>query len=445
MSSVTNLRWKWGIVALSIVSAIWIGWTYPLNLGLDLQGGTRLTLEAEDGPQVKVDTDAVEGTLSVIRNRIDGLGVSEPIIRRKGTRQIIVELPGIKNPEHAIEIIGDTALLEFIAAEWAPPEALTTENIALLAGDNARVAEFLEKDAQGNITHKRPIFLKKTLLTGADLKAATPATDQYGQPAVAIEFTDSGALKFRDATAGLVGKPLAIVLDGRIISAPNVNEPIAGGKAQITGRFNVQEMRDLVIQLKAGSLPVPVKIVSKTIVGPTLGRDSIEKSKMAGLIGCVLVSLFMIGYYGYAGVLACVALVLYMALCLACLKLFHATLTLTGIAGFILSIGVALDANIIIFERIKEELLAGKNITEAIQTGFSRAFVTVLDANLTTLMAAAVLFWLGTGTVRGFALTLSIGVVVSMFSAAIVTRLLLEWFKTRLTSPETKLFKLKKR
>ncbi len=444
-NSVANQRWKWGIVAVVILAAAWVGWKYPLNLGLDLQGGTRLILEAQDSPQTKVDNDAVEGTLAVIRNRIDGLGVSEPIIRRKGTRQIIVELPGIKNPEHAIAIIGDTALLEFIGAEWAPQEALSTENVALLAGEEARIAYFEEKDSQGKVNHKRPIFLKKTLLTGADLKLATPATDQYGKPAVAIEFTDTGAIKFRDATATLVGKPLAIVLDGKLISAPNVNEPIAGGKAQITGRFTVQEMRDLVIQLKAGSLPVPVKIVSKTIVGPTLGRDSIEKSKMAGLIGCLLVSLFMIAYYGWGGVVACVALILYMALCISSLKLFHATLTLTGIAGFILSIGVALDANIIIFERIKEELRGGKAVNDALVTGFSRAFVTVLDANLTTLMAAAVLFWLGTGTVRGFALTLSIGVLVSLFSAAIVTRLLLDWLKTRISSPETKLFRLGKR
>lgn len=430
------------MVGSLLVGAAVACWKLPLNLGLDLQGGTRLILEAQDTPQVKVDNGALQGTLSVIRNRIDSLGVSEPIIRRKGTQQIIVELPGIKNPDRAIALIGETALLEFIEAEWAPSADITSENMRLLAGEDAVLDKIVDYDAQGRVIRERPIFLKKTVLTGADLKLAAPTVDQNNQPAISIEFNDQGAIKFRDATARMVGKPLAIALDKKLISAPNVNEAIAGGKAQITGHFTIDEMRELVIKLKAGSLPVPVKIVSKTVVGPTLGRDSIEKSKLAGLIGLVLVCFFMIAYYRLSGVLACIALMVYLLFCTATLKLFHATLTLTGIAGFILSIGVALDANIIIFERIKEERRLGVPLAEAIQKGFSRAFLTVFDANISTLLAAGVLFWLGTGTIRGFAVTLCIGVVISMFTAVVVTRLLLEWALKKLQNPENSLFKV---
>ncbi|MGE4169610.1 MAG: protein translocase subunit SecD [Candidatus Margulisiibacteriota bacterium] len=416
------------LVLAVFVATAFVLWRYPLNLGLDLQGGTQLIFEAEDTPKVSVDHDAILGVLSVIRNRIDALGVTEPTIRAKGQRQIEVELPGVKDPDRAISIIGQTALMEFVQAEWAPGDvsSLTPEKLALLAGENARLDKVIERNEKGQVISEKPIILKETALTGADLKSATPGTNQYGEPIVNIEFTTEGAKKFRDVTTGWVGKPLAIVLDGHIISAPNINEPIAGGRAQISGHFSVQEMRDLVIKLKAGALPVPVKVLSNKVVGPTLGKDSIDKSIRAGIAAFVVVAIFMVLFYQLPGVVAAIALVAYVLITLACLKLLHATLTLPGIAGFILTIGMAVDADVIIFERIKEEKQTGVPMLTAIENGFNRAFITILDSNISTLIAAAVLFWLGSGTVKGFAVTLSIGVIVSMFTAITLTKLMLE-------------------
>jgi preprotein translocase subunit SecD len=406
--------------------------TKPIKLGLDLQGGARLILEAKDTEKVKATNDAVLGALAVIRNRVDGLGVSEPVIRRKGVRQIVVELPGIDDPERAVKLIGETALLKFVEAEQAPGniDNLTKEQLEILAGKDAVIDKYIEYDKNGNITKEQPIILKKTVLTGADLKSATPGTNRYGEPIVNIEFTAEAAKTFHTTTARSVGKPLAIVLDNKIISAPIVNEAISGGRALISGRFSVEEMSDLVIKLKAGALPIPVEIVSNKTIGPTLGRDSIEKSKKAGIIGFALVCVFMFIFYQVPGLIASLALIVYVLICLACLKFFNATLTLPGIAGFILTMGMAVDANVIIFERIKEEKRNGQTLKGAISNGFTRAFRTILDANITTLIAAIVLFWLGTGSIKGFAVTLSIGILVSMFTAIVFTRLFLEGIAT---------------
>ncbi len=443
MTATSKNQLKWAIVCVVIVLAGIVFYKKPIQLGLDLQGGTRLVLEGQEKAGKPVDEDALSGTLEVIRTRIDSLGVAEPVIRRKGRYQLIVELPGIKNPEHAIQLIGETALLEFVEAEWAPDgvASLPKEKLALLAGEEARIDKLSTYDDKGRVISERYIILKHTALTGADLVSALPATDAYSQPAVGIEFNAVGTEKFRQTTAKNVGKPLAILLDKKLISAPQINEAIGGGKAQISGHFTVQEMRELVMKLKAGSLPVPVKIISKTVVGPTLGKDSIEKSKWAGILGFIGVCVFMIGIYRVPGVLACVALGIYTFLCISVLKLFGATLTLTGIAGLILSLGIALDANIIIFERIKEERRAGYPLLQSIQTGFQRAFITVLDANLANLLAATVLFWLGTGSIRGFALTLSIGVLVSMFTSVMVTRVLIEWVLESSPKASSLLFK----
>ncbi|NDC82508.1 protein translocase subunit SecD [bacterium] len=425
-----NSRYRIFIVLAVILLSGAAFFYFPINLGLDLQGGSRLVLEAKDTEAVSVDNDAVEGVLKVIRNRVDNLGLAEPIISRKGLRQIIVELPGVQDPDRALHVIGDTAQLEFVEAEWAPAEivSMNAEQIAVLAGPDSRVDKVVQYDAQGRVVSERPIILKKVALSGGDLKLASPGQNQYGEPVVNIEFSSEGAEKFKSVTARSVGRPLAIILDGKIISAPNVNEPISGGRAQISGKFSVQEIRDLVIQLKAGALPVPVEIVSNKVVGPTLGKDSIEKSRVAGVIGFVGVCLFMIAVYRIPGIMASVGLLLYVFIFFSALKLIGATLTLPGIAGFILTIGIAVDANVIIFERIKEERNLGKSVKAAIADGFDKAFYTIVDSNVSTLIATVVLFWFGTGTIRGFAVTLSVGILVSMFTAITVTRMLLVAF-----------------
>jgi preprotein translocase subunit SecD len=365
--------------------------------------------------------------MSVIRNRIDSLGLTEPQIRKKGHQQITIELPGIKSPDRALALIGETALLEFIEAQWAPPNAseLTPQQIEILAGKESVLSRIFEKDKDGNISKETPILLKKTVMTGKDLETAFPGTNEYGQPIVHIEFTPEGGKTFYEITKRNIGKPLAIALDKTIISAPNIQEPISGGKAQISGKFSVSEVKDFVIKLKAGALPIPVEIISNKVVGPTLGQDSISKSKVAFIIGLVLVITAMILIYKTPGILAAISLIFYLIFVLAIFKLLNATLTLPGIAGFILTIGMAVDANIIIFERIKEEYSLKVHPKICIENGFKHAFSTILDANITTLIAAGVLFWLGTGTIKGFAISLSIGIITSMFSAIIVTRFLL--------------------
>jgi preprotein translocase subunit SecD len=400
----------------------------PFNLGLDLQGGMRLILEAKDTKTIKADHNAVLGALAVIRNRVNSLGLSESIIRRKGLKQIVVELPGIKDPGRAIKLVGDTALLEFVEAVWPPGnvDSLTSEQIEILAGKDARLGKVIERDSQGNIINERSIFLKSTVLTGAALKGAHPDLDRNGWPAVRLEFNKKGAKKFHQITAGSIGKPLAILLDNEVISAPTVQSAIGDGIAQITGKFSNEEMRDFVAQLRGGALPVPVEIISNKTVGPSLGRDSIEKSKLAGIVGLVFVCIFMIIFYQVPGIMACIALFCYLLMVAAILKLFSATLTLPGIAGLILTVGMAVDANVIIFERIKEEKRLGQTLKGAIDTGFARAFHTIVDANVTTLIAAFVLIWRGTASIRGFGITLSIGILVSMFTAVVITKLLID-------------------
>jgi preprotein translocase subunit SecD len=285
-----------------------------------------------------------------------------------------------------------------------------------------KVKEFRDEKLVG----EKPIVLKKTALTGADLKGAWPGVDQYGNPVVDIEFNKKGAQIFSDITSKNVGRPIAILLDNAIISAPSVREPIPSGKAQISGNFSIEEVQDLVIKLNAGALPVPVKVVETRIVGPTLGKDSIDRSKVAGIIGFAIVAFFMIAYYRYPGGLADVALVIYVVVVLALLALIRTTLTLPGIAGFLLSIGMAVDANVIIFERLKEELRSGKTLKLSVETSFKRAFAAILDSNVTTLIAAGTLFFLGTGTIKGFAVTLSIGIIVSMLTAITITRFFID-------------------
>ncbi len=415
-----------GVILLVVVSAF-IYYKIPFTKGLDIQGGTRLVLQVEPGKGSVSPEEALSGVMAVIRNRIDGLGVAEPIIQRKGDSQVIVELPGIKDPDHAIKILGETALLEFVEAEWAPSDEklLTAEKIRALYGESARLAK-VEDEKNGQAASERMIVLKNTVLTGADLKGAWPSVDQYGNPVVDIEFNSKGAGIFANVTERSVGRPIAIILDKKIISAPSVREPIPSGKAQISGGFTVEQMHDLVVQLRGGALPVPVSLVETKIVGPTLGRDSLDKSIFAGILGIIAIVIFMTAYYRFPGFLASIALGIYFFLTIAVLCLLRTTLTLPGVAGFLLSIGMAVDANIIIFERLKEELNNGKKLRMAVETSFHRAFSTILDSNVTTLIGAATLFWLGTGTIKGFAVTLSAGIIVSMFTAIVITRFFME-------------------
>lgn len=375
-----------------------------IKLGLDLRGGATVLLEAKDNPEDPVTEEKMDRAMATIRQRIDSLGVTEPVIVRQGARRLEVQLPEIQDPQRAIELIGQTAQLEF-------------------------------REENGNV-----------VLTGNDIKKAEADYGGDGtlgqQPIVALELTPEGAKKFADATKRNVGKVIGIYLDNRPISLPTVQNVITEGRAQITGSKTIEEAADLATLIRAGALPVELEIMSVTAVGPQLGANSFEKSIAAGQIGILLVLLFMLIYYRVPGVVADIALVLYTLIDLTILASIKATLTLPGIAGIILSIGMAVDANVIIFERIKEELRVGKTLRAAIDSGFRRAFLAIFDSNITTLIAAAVLFYFGTGPIKGFAVTLSIGILSSMFTAIVVTRYLLKLLVNGSIIKSAKLFGL---
>ena len=368
---------------------------------------------------------AVDQAVETITNRIDQFGVAEPDIRPQGKDRILIQLPGIKDPKRAIDIIGKTALLEFklVDEENSLDEALKGN---VPSGDE--VLYQLKKT--GGSQGKLPFLLKRrAVLTGEYLTDARVQIDsQYNEPYVSISFDSRGARIFEQVTGANIKKRLAIVLDSVVNSAPVIQDKISGGRAQITGRFTMDEARDLAIVLRAGALPAPVKIIEERTVGPSLGKDSINSGLKSMLIGGLIVILFMGVYYKFAGVIADLALLLNIIFIAAGLAFFGATLTLPGIAGVILIIGMAIDANVLIFERVREELRLGKTPRAAIDGGYGKALVTILDANITTLIAALVLFQFGTGPVRGFAVTLSIGIVVSLFTAIIVTRLIFDYF-----------------
>ncbi len=384
-------------------------------------GHGEITLTINPKQKAAMERSAVDQALETIRNRVDQFGVTEPDISRQGKDQILVQLPGIKDPERAIKLIGKTALLEFklVDDEHSLEEALKGN---IPPGDEILYQRIVDPDT-GAVTRKPYLIKKKTLLTGDVLKdARVRINSQYGEPYVAITFDSRGAEEFEKITAKYVKKRLAIILDNNVYSAPVIQERIAGGRAQITGNFTAQEAHDLAIVLRAGALPAPVKILEKRTVGPTLGEDSIRRGITSVIIGGLLVVVFMAFYYKLSGVVADLALFLNVIFILAILAAFRATLTLPGIAGIVLTIGMAVDANVLIFERIREELWIGKTPRAAMEAGFSKAFITILDANVTTLIAAVVLYQFGTGPVKGFAVTLSIGIVSSMFTAIVVSR-----------------------
>ena len=389
-------------------------------------GSLSMILGLTDKDRDHIEQLAVSQALETIRNRIDQFGVSEPDIVRQGENQILIQLPGIKDTERAKELIGKTALLEFKLVD----DTHSVEDA--LKGNVPPGDEILYKVEENPATHrslKTPYLLKKrTLLTGEYLTDARVQIDsRFNEPYVSISFDKKGARIFERITADNVNKRLAIVLDQNVYSAPVIQEKIAGGQARITGRFTTDEARDLAIVLRAGALPAPVNILEERSVGPSLGADSIRKGLLSMCIGGFLVVAFMVIYYKISGLIADLALVLNIMMIGAGLAAFQATLTLPGMAGIILTIGMAVDANVIIFERVREELALGRTARAAIDAGYNRATLTILDANVTTLIAAVVLFQFGTGPVKGFAVTLSLGVIASMFTALIVSRLIFNY------------------
>lgn len=375
------------LAVIALIFAAFIYFIGPLaqsiKQGLDLQGGTHIVLEAEDAGENKVTDDAVERARQILERRINEMGLAEPLIQREGKKRIIIELPGAKDPDQAIKTIGKTAVMEF-------------------------------KDENGTVH-----------LTGNDLKDAKEQIGQNKQFMVAIEFTDEGAKKFADLTTMNVGRHIGIYLDGEQLTNPVVNEPITGGKAVITGSRTLDEAKNLAILLRSGALPVKVNVLEVRTVGPTLGQDSKDKSVTAFAVGIGLIVAFMLVLYRVSGFVATTALLIYVLLLLAVLHFLQATLTLPGIAGIILSMGVAVDANILIFERFKEEVQVGKTLRMSMESGFRRALATIVDANMSVMITAAILFVLGSGPVRGFAITLGLGVAISMVTAVFVSRYLL--------------------
>jgi preprotein translocase subunit SecD len=391
-----------------------------------VNGVQTILMDIPDSDREQIEKLAVDQALETIRNRIDQFGVSEPDIRRQGLNRILIQLPGIKDTQRAKDLIGKTALLEFKLVD-------DTQSLdSALKGSLPPGREILyqiDEDPETQRTSKTPFLLKKrTLLTGAYLTDARVQIDsQFNEPYVSINFDKKGARIFERITEDNVQKRLAIVLDNSVYSAPVIQEKIAGGQARITGRFTTEEARDLAIVLRAGALPAPVNILEERTVGPSLGADSIRKGLLSMCIGGLLVIIFMVIYYKTSGLIADLALLLNILLIGAGLAAFQATLTLPGIAGIILTIGMAVDANVIIFERIREEMAIGRTPRASIDAGYDRATLTILDANVTTLIAAIVLFQFGTGPVKGFAVTLSLGVIASMFTALILSRMIFDY------------------
>ncbi len=427
-------RWiLWTIIVLTIL-ALWINipplpqvpalkilgkrvellGKFPLKLGLDLQGGTELILETQMDKIAPADRDsALESAKNVIERRVNLYGISDTVVQTSKLgeqRRILVELPGLKDASAAANLVGKIAKLDFREM----PATLSAQEIEATKSGLPIIA-----------------LAKPTGLTGADLKRAQvtfgSSSGARSGPQVSIEFTDQGAKKFADITRRNIGKPLAIFLDDEPVSEPTVSQEIDGGNAVITGQFTTQQAKNLAIDLNAGALPVPIKIIQQNSIGPTLGQQSVNKSLIAGIIGLTIVAIYMAAYYGILGLVADTALVVYTLLVLAFIRtglfiLPPVTLTLAGIAGFILSIGMAVDANILIFERMKEEIRWGKSKTLALDLGFKRAWSSIWASNVSSLMTAAILYGMGTSLIRGFAITLAIGVLFSMFTSYVVTR-----------------------
>lgn len=430
-------QWKLvGIIALT-VACVWLVWPPftvkdkdgvvsqkgKINLGLDLQGGMHVVLKVDMAKlPVEARKDAVERAIEVIRNRVDQFGVGEMAIQRQGKENIVVQLPGVTDRERALEIIGKTAHLEF---------KMVSDNVEDLkkAINNETVEGYELRYLEGERAGSEPLLVADDAsLTGDLLVNATTefSSKGFGEPYVSLTLNAKGAQIFANVTATNVGKRLAIVLDGKVVSAPVIREAIPSGQAQISGNFTVEQANDLSVVLRAGSLPAPVVVEEERTVGPLLGADSISSGMRASIIGVILVMVFMVLYYRLAGLVANFALMLNVLIILACLALFKGTLTLPGIAGLILTIGMSVDANVLIYERIREELALGKSLRAAIASGYHRALSAIVDSNLTTMIAAALIFKFGTGPIRGFAVTLTIGLLANLFTAVTCTKVIFE-------------------
>lgn len=397
----SKLLMRLSLVIVVVIGAIWLSFFKPTKLGLDLKGGVYVVLEAVPDEGVTLDDAAMNRLIEVLDRRINGLGVAESLVQKAGSNRVIIELPGISNTEDAIKMIGKTALLEF---KLENPDGT----------------------------------LGETLLTGGALKKADVSYDNLGRPQIQFEMNQEGAVRFAEITRNNIGRKLAITLDGKVQTAPMINSEIPSGNGVITGNYTVEEAKATATLLNAGALPVKAEIVETRTVGASLGDESIAQSKQAAVFAMMLIGVFMIVFYRLPGIVADIALVIFGLITFGCLKFIDATLTLPGIAGLILSAGMAVDANVIIFERIKEELRMGNTVRNAIDAGFSKGFVAIFDSNLTTLIITVILFTFGTGPVKGFAVTLTIGTLASMFTAITITKIILLTFITifKLNKPE---------
>ena len=380
--------------------------------------GSTITLSPTDPAITERVRQAVDQSIQIVERRVNELGLVEPTIQREGVDRILVQVPGLQDPSRLKEILGKTAKLDFrmVDPSMAPEQA-----------EQAHPAD--SEILPGETPGQKYLIEKRVLVSGADLTDAQPGFDQRtNEPVVNFRFNSAGARKFAEVTQANVGKPFAIVLDNKVISAPVIREPILGGSGQISGNFTVQSANDLAILLRAGALPAPLTIIEERTVGPGLGQDSINAGEHAAYAGAALVVIFMLATYGLFGLFANIAVAVNVAMIFGILSLLSATLTLPGIAGIVLTVGIAVDSNVLIYERIREEVRAGRSAINAIDAGFSRALATILDSNITTFIAAAVLFYIGTGPVRGFAVTLGIGILTTLFTAFTLTRLIVAYW-----------------
>ncbi|MBK7451809.1 MAG: protein translocase subunit SecD [Anaerolineales bacterium] len=436
---IRNLTNRIILIVVILALALWIDLTpeikiiNPINdetlfsqnveprLGLDLQGGLQVLLEADIPEDQQIDPESLNLARDIVQQRTDALGVNENVIQIAGDRRIVGEFPGLEDTESVLAIIQQTGLLEFVdTGDFSPEEG------SVLVTDYSPTGEPVTSSNPDEIVYH-------TIMTGGELSAVTVAPDSIGGSyQISFTLTSEGTKIFADHTGKNSGKFLTILLDKQVISAPVIREPITGGQGSISGNFTADSANAFAVQLRYGSLPVPLKVVETRIIGPTLGADSLDKSVKAGLIGMAIVALFMIIYYRMPGLAAVISILTYALISFAIFKWFHFTLTLPGIAGFLLSTGSALDANILIFERIKEELRNGRNIVQALDLGWTRAWSSIRDSNLSAIITAVILFWFGSSfgatIVKGFSLTLALGVIISLFTAIYITRTILALF-----------------